>query len=83
MPWWLYVVIGFWVGVLAGNVLTRIFYYSKWPEHFGSIVIMSDPDRPNNTDADYVFLQAKADPEELRKLSEVTLTVVDKTGRRK
>lgn len=73
MPWWLYVIIGFVVGVFAGSTLTRSFYF---PKRVGTLIITKDPD---DRQIDYVFLKATEIPDEIRKHDLVCFKIDDQT----
>lgn len=74
IPWWIYILIGFGIGVCAGGILTRRFYF---PKYAGKLLIAKDLDTSNGY---YVFLQAIEDPEVLRNYHDIRLEIVDKTN---
>lgn len=68
MTWWMCIIIGFWVGVLAGGLATRLFYF---PKDVGTVQILLDQDDGNC----YMCLQTPYTPTSFPNNAKVSMTV--------
>ena len=68
MIWWIFTIIGFVVGAVAGIILYRLFYF---PRRLGSLEIVQD----KNDGSVYTFLRVACSPENLNNHDEVIFVI--------